>query len=55
MSAPKPETIALHGGQEPDPTTNSRAVPIYQTTSYTFNDTQHAANLFAACWVSLKV
>ncbi|MEI7559679.1 MAG: O-acetylhomoserine aminocarboxypropyltransferase/cysteine synthase [Actinomycetes bacterium] len=47
MSAPKPETIALHGGQEPDPTTNSRAVPIYQTTSYTFNDTQHAANLFA--------
>ena len=47
MSAQKPETIALHGGQEPDPTTNSRAVPIYQTTSYTFNDTAHAANLFA--------
>jgi O-acetylhomoserine (thiol)-lyase len=47
MSAQKPETIALHGGQEPDPTTNSRAVPIYQTTSYVFNDTEHAANLFA--------
>ncbi|MDD3419557.1 MAG: aminotransferase class I/II-fold pyridoxal phosphate-dependent enzyme, partial [Candidatus Gastranaerophilales bacterium] len=39
-------TIALHGGQEPDPTTNSRAVPIYQTTSYVFDDTDHAANLF---------
>jgi O-acetylhomoserine (thiol)-lyase len=42
----KPETIALHGGQIPDPTTNSRAVPIYQTTSYVFNDTAHAARLF---------
>ncbi len=42
----KPETIALHGGQKPDPTTNARAVPIYQTTSYVFNDTEHAANLF---------
>lgn len=42
----KPETIALHGGQQPDPTTNSRAVPIYQTTSYVFNDTEHAAKLF---------
>ncbi|MHB0977429.1 MAG: homocysteine synthase [Candidatus Aquicultorales bacterium] len=40
------ETLALHGGQEPDPTTNARAVPIYQTTSYVFNDTEHAANLF---------
>ena len=40
------DTVALHGGQEPDPTTNSRAVPIYQTTSYVFNDTEHAANLF---------
>ena len=39
-------TIALHGGQEPDSSTNSRAVPIYQTTSYMFNDTDHAANLF---------
>jgi O-acetylhomoserine (thiol)-lyase len=40
------ESLALHGGQEPDPTTGSRAVPIYQTTSYQFNDTEHAANLF---------
>jgi O-acetylhomoserine (thiol)-lyase len=43
----RPETVALHGGQSPDPTTNSRAVPIYQTSSYVFNDTEHAANLFA--------
>ncbi|MFA5975902.1 MAG: homocysteine synthase [Elusimicrobiota bacterium] len=42
----KPETLALHGGQEPDPTTGSRAVPIYQTTSYQFKNTDHAANLF---------
>ncbi len=42
----KPETIALHGGQEADPTTGSRAVPIYQTTSYQFKSTEHAANLF---------
>ncbi len=41
------ETLALHGGQSPDPTTNARAVPIYQTTSYVFNDAEHAANLFA--------
>src|SRR3989339_820230 len=40
------ETLALHGGQEADPTTGSRAVPIYQTTSYTFKDTDHAARLF---------
>ncbi|MFH1784034.1 MAG: homocysteine synthase [bacterium] len=40
------ETLALHGGQEADPTTGSRAVPIYQTTSYVFKDTEHAANLF---------
>ena len=40
------ETLQLHGGQVPDPTTNARAVPIYQTTSYVFNDAQHAANLF---------
>jgi len=45
-SAFKPETIALHGGQKPDPTTNARAVPIYQTTSYVFHDTAHAARLF---------
>ncbi|WP_027417698.1 homocysteine synthase [Aneurinibacillus terranovensis] len=40
------ETICLHGGQEVDPTTLSRAVPIYQTSSYVFKDTDHAANLF---------
>ena len=40
------ETLALHAGQEPDPTTGSRAVPIYQTTSYQFKSTEHAANLF---------
>ena len=40
------ETLCLHGGQVPDPATNSRAVPIYQTTSYVFNDTDHAARLF---------
>jgi O-acetylhomoserine (thiol)-lyase len=40
------ETLSLHGGQEPDPTTNARAVPIYQTTSYVFDDADHAANLF---------
>ncbi len=41
------DTLALHGGQEPDPTTTARAVPIYQSTSYVFHDTDHAANLFA--------
>ncbi|OIJ16673.1 O-acetylhomoserine aminocarboxypropyltransferase [Anaerobacillus alkalilacustris] len=41
------ETIAVHGGQEPDSNTMSRAVPIYQTTSYVFRDTDHAANLFS--------
>jgi O-acetylhomoserine (thiol)-lyase len=40
-------TLALHAGQSPDPTTHARAVPIYQTTSYTFEDTGHAARLFA--------
>ena len=40
-------TRQLHAGQEPDPTTGSRAVPIYHTTSYQFKNTQHAANLFA--------
>ncbi|HEX9778040.1 MAG TPA: homocysteine synthase [Geopsychrobacteraceae bacterium] len=39
-------TLALHAGQVPDPTTNARAVPIYQTTSYTFDSAEHAANLF---------
>jgi O-acetylhomoserine (thiol)-lyase len=47
MSELKPETIALHGGQQVDPTTKARAVPIYQTTSFVFDDTQHAADLFA--------
>ncbi len=41
------ETLAVHAGQEVDPTTLSRAVPLYQTTSYAFKDTDHAANLFA--------
>ena len=41
------ETVSLHGGQTPDPTTNACAVPIYQTSSFVFNDTNHAANLFA--------
>ncbi|NQU74933.1 MAG: PLP-dependent transferase, partial [Planctomycetes bacterium] len=40
-------TLALHAGQEPDPTTTAMAVPIYATTSYVFKDTDHAANLFA--------
>ncbi|WP_028594155.1 homocysteine synthase [Paenibacillus assamensis] len=40
------ETLAIHAGQEVDPATQSRAVPLYQTTSYTFKDTDHAANLF---------
>jgi len=40
------DTVALHGGQKPDPTTGARAVPIYQTTSFVFKDTTHAANLF---------
>ena len=40
------ETLQLHAGQEVDPTTKSRAVPIYQTSSYVFNDSKHAANLF---------
>ena len=41
------DTLALHAGQRPDPTTGERAVPIYQTTSYVFDDTDHAAHLFA--------
>ncbi len=47
MTQQRSETIALHGGQTADPTTKARAVPIYQTTSYEFDDTQHAADLFA--------
>jgi O-acetylhomoserine (thiol)-lyase len=42
----RPETRALHSGQKPDPATNARAVPIYATTSYVFNDAGHAARLF---------
>lgn len=41
------DTLALHAGQRPDPATGARAVPIYQTTSYVFDDTDHAAHLFA--------
>ena len=46
MSNQKFETLQLHAGQEPDPTTNSRAVPIYQTSSYVFDNAEHGANLF---------
>lgn len=46
MSIYRFETLQLHAGQAPDPTTNSRAVPIYQTTSYVFNSAEHGANLF---------
>lgn len=42
-----PSTLALHAGQQADPTTGARAVPIYQTTSYVFKSSEHAANLFA--------
>ena len=42
----QPDTLAIHAGQSPDPATNARAVPIYATTSYVFNNTEHAANLF---------
>ena len=43
----KLETLCLHGGHAPDPVTNARAVPIYRTSSFVFNSTQHAADLFA--------
>jgi O-acetylhomoserine (thiol)-lyase len=43
----KLETLCLHGGQQPDPTTGARAVPVYRTASYVFKNTEHAANLFA--------
>ena len=42
----KLETLAIHAGYSPDPTTKAVAVPIYQTTSYAFDDTQHGADLF---------
>ena len=44
--SPRPETLSLHAGQAPDPTTNARAVPIYQTVGYAFDDAQHAEDLF---------
>src|SRR6201996_7443510 len=47
MPTLKFETLQLHAGQEADPTTGSRAVPIYQTTSYVFKNAEHGANLFA--------
>ena len=47
MTDYRPATLALHAGQTPDPTTGARAVPIYQTTSYVFKSSEHAANLFA--------
>jgi OAH/OAS sulfhydrylase len=47
MSSHGHQTLCLHAGQQPDPTTGSRAVPIYQTSSYVFNSAEHAANLFA--------
>ncbi len=47
MATQKFETLQLHAGQEVDPTTGSRAVPIYQTTSYAFKNAEHGANLFA--------
>lgn len=40
------ETLQVHAGQQPDPATNSRAMPIYQTTSYTFDSSKHGADLF---------
>jgi O-acetylhomoserine (thiol)-lyase len=47
ISSKNLSTLALHAGQVPDPTTGARAVPIYQTTSFVFKDSEHAANLFA--------
>jgi len=47
MPQPKLNTLAVHAGQQPDPATGARAVPLYQTTSYVFKSTEHAANLFA--------
>ena len=46
MSANRFDTLALHAGAAPDPATGARATPIYQTTSFTFRDTDHAASLF---------
>ncbi|HJZ30473.1 MAG TPA: PLP-dependent transferase, partial [Hyphomicrobiaceae bacterium] len=44
--SPRLATLSLHAGQRPDPATGARAVPIYQTTSYVFEDSDHAAGLF---------
>ena len=41
------DTLSVHAGQRPDPATGARAMPIYQTTSFVFDDTDHAAHLFA--------
>jgi O-acetylhomoserine (thiol)-lyase len=41
------ETLAIHAGQTPDPTTMARAIPLYRTTAFNFKDAEHAANLFA--------
>ena len=46
ITKPRFDTLSLHAGQRPDPATGARAVPIYQTTSYVFDDTEHAASLF---------
>ena len=46
MTEFKPETLLLHGGQQPDPVTGAIAVPIYRTTAYAFKDTAHARNSF---------
>ena len=46
LKSPRFDTLSLHAGQRPDPATGARAVPIYQTTSYVFDDTEHAAALF---------
>ena len=50
-----PETIALHAGWRSDTNTSSVAVPIHQTTSYQFNNTEHAANLFALSELGLSL
>ena len=46
MNGPKFETLAIHAGAQPDPSTGARATPIYQTTSFVFDDVDHAASLF---------
>ena len=47
VTSSNPETVVLHAGHRSDPTTGAVAVPIYQTTSYQFDSTDHASNLFA--------